>query len=106
MHLTLINFFKKTVPGHIFRGKRRLIKPVSKRAIETLRRDYERQEQNMLLLRHAYLTVEESSGHAKELGKTEAKIAMWNDQRTLRKMKPHITIEERLAHLKVKEAWE
>lgn len=57
MHLTLINFFKKTVPGHIFRGKRRLIKPVSKRAIETLRRDYERQEQNMLLLRHAYLTV-------------------------------------------------
>lgn len=57
MQLTLINFFKKTVPGHIFRGKRRLIKPVSKRAIETLRRDYERQEQNMLWLRHPYLTV-------------------------------------------------
>lgn len=57
MRLSLINFFKDTVPGHIFRGKRRLIKPVSRKAMETLQRDYDRQEKIMLLLRHPYLTV-------------------------------------------------
>lgn len=57
MQLTLINFFKSTVPGHIFRGKRRFVKPVSKRAMETLTREYERQEQIMFLLRHPYLTL-------------------------------------------------
>lgn len=57
MRLTLIQLFKDTVPGHIFRGKRRLVKPVSKRAMETLRREYERQEQIMLYLRHPYLSV-------------------------------------------------
>lgn len=57
MQLTLINFFKKTVPGHIFRGKRRLVKPVSKKAMDTLTREYERQEQVMLLLRNPYLTL-------------------------------------------------
>ena len=57
MRLTLINLFKKTVPGHIFRGKRRLVKPVSLKAMETLRNEYDRQEKIMLLLRHPYLTV-------------------------------------------------
>lgn len=57
MRLTLINLFKDTVPGHIFRGKRRLVKPVSHKAMETLQREYERQEKTMLLLRHPYLSV-------------------------------------------------
>lgn len=57
MRLTLINLFKDTVPGHIFRGKRRLVKRVSIRAMETLKREFERQEKIMLLLRHPYLTV-------------------------------------------------
>ncbi|KAH8386490.1 hypothetical protein KR093_000792 [Drosophila rubida] len=106
MHLTIVNFFKKTVPGHIFRGKRRLVKPVSKRAMETLTREYERQEQIMLLLRHPYLTQEQSAGHAKELQKREKLVAQWTDAQTLSKMKPHVTIEERLNQLKIKEAWD
>lgn len=57
MRLTLIQFFKATVPGHIFRGKRRLVKPVSLKAMDTLQREYERQEKIMLLLRHPYLSV-------------------------------------------------
>lgn len=57
MHLTLINFFKKTVPGHIFRGKRRLVKPVSRKAMESLRLEYEREDRIMLLLRHPYLSL-------------------------------------------------
>ncbi|KAI9590346.1 ribosomal protein 63, mitochondrial [Glossina fuscipes] len=106
MHLTLINFFKKTVPGHIFRGKRRLVKPVGRRAMETLRREYEREEQVMLLLRHPYLTLEESHGHVKHLQKSEVKITNWNDATTLKKMKPHVTWEDRLNHLRVKESWD
>lgn len=57
MRLTFINLFKNTVPGHIFRGKKRLVKPVSRKAMETLQREYELQEKTMLLLRHPYLTV-------------------------------------------------
>ncbi|KAH8321164.1 large ribosomal subunit protein mL63 [Drosophila bipectinata] len=106
MQLTLINFFKKTVPGHIFRGKRRLVKPVSKKAMDTLTREYERQEQVMLLLRHPYLTLEQSSGHAKELQKRDKLVAKWTAEQTIRKMKPHVTIEERLNQLKIKEAWD
>ncbi|XP_037823330.1 ribosomal protein 63, mitochondrial [Lucilia sericata] len=106
MRLTLINLFKDTVPGHIFRGKRRLVKPVSKKAMETLEREYQRQEKTMLLLRHPYLTVEESFGHVKDLKKSEAKINMWNDAKTMKKLKPHVTLEDRLNHLKVKESWD
>ena len=57
MRLTLINLFKKSVPGHIFRGKRRLVKPVSRKSMNTLINEYEQQESNMLLLRHPYLTL-------------------------------------------------
>lgn len=56
MQLSLACWFKKTVPGHIFRGKYRLVKPVSKRAMETTVKEYERQEKVMHLLRYPYLT--------------------------------------------------
>uniref|UniRef100_A0A6B2EFF0 Putative ribosomal protein 63 mitochondrial n=1 Tax=Phlebotomus kandelakii TaxID=1109342 RepID=A0A6B2EFF0_9DIPT len=106
MRLSLACLFKKTVNGHIFRGKNRLVKPVSKRAMERLRTEYDLMEQNMLYLRHPYLSIEESSGHTKELGKTEAKMAKWRDYNLELKRKPNITIEERLACLKIKEAWD
>lgn len=67
MRLTLINLFKDTVPGHIFRGKRRLVKPVSRKAMETLQREYEREEKVMLLLRHPYLTVVSCLGKHKTI---------------------------------------
>ncbi|XP_055904190.1 ribosomal protein 63, mitochondrial [Eupeodes corollae] len=106
MRLSIVNFFKNTVPGHIFRGKRRLVKPVSKKAMETLTREYDRQEAIMLLLRNPYLTQEESSGHAKVFAKRETLVRKWQDAQALSKMKPHITLEDRLNHLKVKEVWD
>ena len=57
MQLTLINFFKRTVPGHIFRGKKRLVKQVSRRSMDTMIREFELQEKNMLLLRNPYLSL-------------------------------------------------
>ncbi|XP_055697330.1 uncharacterized protein LOC129798291 [Phlebotomus papatasi] len=106
MRLSFACFFKKTVNGHIFRGKNRLVKPVSKQAMIRLRAEYDLQEQNMLYLRHPYLTIEESFGHTKELGKPEAKMARWKDYDLEQRRKPHITIEERLSCLKIKDAWD
>lgn len=57
MQLSLICWFKKTVPGHIFKGKYRLVKPVSKNAMETQIREYQRQDKIMHLLRYPYLTT-------------------------------------------------
>ncbi|XP_053659101.1 ribosomal protein 63, mitochondrial [Anopheles marshallii] len=104
MRLSLVNFFKKSVNGHIFRGKNRLVKRVTPRAMQTLVREYERTEANMKLLLHPYLTKEQSSGHAKELGKKEQIVAKWREEQL--KMKPHVTIAERLAHLKVTDVWD
>ncbi|XP_055678257.1 uncharacterized protein LOC129787004 [Lutzomyia longipalpis] len=106
MRLSLVCLFKRTVNGHIFRGKDRLVKRVSKRAMERLRVEYDLMEQNMLYLRHPYLTIEESAGHTKELGKNEAKMSKWQDYALELKRKPHITIEERLKCLKIKDAWD
>lgn len=130
MRLSVVQFFKKSVNGHIFRGKYRLVKRVSLQAMNTLQKEYEIQDRNMFLLRHPYLTPvsslkpirkiqffyyfpivpplvtlqEESHGHAKALGKTANKIDMWNNSRVT--MKPSVTLEERLAHLNVSKSWD
>lgn len=57
MRLTVVNFFKKTVPGHIFRGKKRLVRPVTKTGMDNLIQQYEQEERNMLVLRHPYLSL-------------------------------------------------
>lgn len=57
MRLTLINLFRHTPNGHLFRGKERLVKKVTRRGMDNLIREFEQQEENMLYLRHPYLTV-------------------------------------------------
>ncbi|XP_050082195.1 ribosomal protein 63, mitochondrial [Anopheles aquasalis] len=104
MRLSVINFFKKSVNGHIFRGKHRLVKRVTPRSTASLIREYEQTEANMKLLLYPYLTREQSSGHAKELGKKDQIVARWREEQL--KMKPHVTIAERLAHLEVKNVWD
>ncbi|XP_058443085.1 large ribosomal subunit protein mL63 [Malaya genurostris] len=104
MRQTLTLLFKKTVNGHIFRGKNRLVKRVTANAVQTLRQDYERTEHNMALLLNPYLTLEQSSGHAKELQKKAATISKWKEQQL--KMKAHITVADRLQCLNVKNAWD
>lgn len=104
MHLTIVNLFKKSVNGHIFRGKYRLVKRVTPRAVQSLTHDYELTERNMALLLKPFLTLDQSSGHAKELNKKEKVVDRWREQQL--KMKPHVTIEDRLEHLNVKNVWE
>ncbi|KAJ6636243.1 hypothetical protein Bhyg_14831 [Pseudolycoriella hygida] len=106
MKLSLVCLFKKTVSGHIFRGKNRLVKPVSRAAMDKQILEYDRQEKIMRLLRYPYLTAEESSGHAKHLMKPQKMIANLNALKLAKTMKPHVTLEERLNHLKTGEAWD
>jgi len=106
MHLTLVNFFKRTVPGHIFRGKKRLVREVTRSAMNKLINDYERTENNMLLLRHPFITLEQSQGHAKDLMKREKKIEFFLNNPIKPPFKPHVRIEDRLIHLRVKEVWD
>jgi len=106
MNLTLVNLFKNTVPGHIFRGKRRLVKKVTLKSMNQLINEYELQEKNMLYLRFPYITQEQSKGHAKELQKKEKKLEFWNNNPITLPFKPHVKIEDRLSHLRVKEVWD
>lgn len=57
MHLTLINLFKNTVPGHIFRGKRRLVREIKFQHIKKKLNDFQQQESNMTFLMNPYLTA-------------------------------------------------
>lgn len=56
MQLTLIKLFKDTVPGHIFRGKRRLVREVTPAYIRKKVLEYQQTESNMQLLMRPFLT--------------------------------------------------
>ncbi|CAG9769942.1 unnamed protein product [Ceutorhynchus assimilis] len=95
---------KHMPPGHIWRGKRRLYKEVTPEHIQGLKNRLEMEERNMFYLRHAFITPEQSFGHAKALGKNEE-----NYFKTMTKRKEYyenVSIESRLAHLRVKEGWD
>jgi hypothetical protein len=80
MQLTLINFFKKNkIPGHLWRGKKRLYKQVTPHAIAVTKQAFELQERNMQLLLRPFLTKEESEGHTKLLGKNEQRMKFWRE---------------------------
>ncbi|KAJ8926297.1 hypothetical protein NQ314_021356 [Rhamnusium bicolor] len=95
--------FRKKMPnGHIYRGKNRLVKVPTWEDLQKLRNEFEIEEQNMFYLRHSYLTP--SHGHAKALGKHEEGFI-----KVLTRPKPfydNVTIESRLAHLRVTECWD
>jgi Mitochondrial ribosome protein 63 len=58
MRLTLINFFGgQRIPGHLFRGKKRLVEIVTRKSMNQQIREFELAEANMLLLRHPFLTL-------------------------------------------------
>lgn len=98
--------YGKGIP-FIFRGKYRKIKEPTIQDLIKLRNDFEREEQNMLILRHPYLTVEQSYGHMAALKAergidTKPKHSTWKDV----KFTKEITIADRLSHLKVRDVWD
>lgn len=72
-----------------------------------MRYDFEREERNMLILRHPYLTLEQSHKHmgeTKESRKEKFIAEMYAEH--MQKFKKETTIAERLCHLRVTEAWD
>ncbi|KAG8225764.1 hypothetical protein J437_LFUL005723 [Ladona fulva] len=104
MRLSMILLRKKMPPGNIFTGKHRFVKIVTNKAVETAKKFYDIEEKNMFYLRHPYLTMEQSRGHAKALGKHEQWIEEWREKR--QKIKEPVSIADHLSHLKVKEVWD
>lgn len=59
----------------------------------------------MLILRHPYLTLEQSRGHMKDL-KEPINFKHLNQAARNVKFNQHWTWEEQLGHLRVKDCWE
>ncbi|CAH1101907.1 unnamed protein product [Psylliodes chrysocephalus] len=105
MKLFYALFRRRNMPnGNIHTGKHRIYKEPTIRDVIKLKNQFEIEEKNMFLLRHSYLTPEQSRGHARALGKNEA-----NFIKTKTKQRPfydNVTIESRLSHLRVNEGWD
>ncbi|KAG5318478.1 RT63 protein, partial [Pseudoatta argentina] len=105
--LALLANHINTIP-YRFRGKYRKVKKPSMHDLLKMKKDFEREEQNMLILRHPYLTVEQSQGHMKDMYPKSRKqnflekVLAENRQ----KFQKEITIAERLCHMRVTEAWD
>ncbi|KAJ9598304.1 hypothetical protein L9F63_010982 [Diploptera punctata] len=104
MRLTLFLLSRKGPNGHIFRGKNRLVRPVTNADCHKLKREYEVEEKNMFYLRHPYITIEQSKGHARALGKKEAWLDNFRKIRT--PVKGPVTLEQLYGHLGHNKSWE
>ncbi|XP_001606403.1 ribosomal protein 63, mitochondrial [Nasonia vitripennis] len=107
MRLSAILFFGKKPHGFKYRGKNRVVKEIKPKELNQLKIDYERTDQNMLYLRHPYLTVEQSHGHMKDFKMAEMQTFWDNINKPKNeRFSQHVTLPERLIHLKVTNAWE
>ncbi|XP_050443246.1 uncharacterized protein LOC126847184 [Adelges cooleyi] len=97
--------WKKLPRGHIFRGKNRLVKPVTGLDIAAKIRDFEQEEQNMFYLRYPYLTKEESFKHSKEQGRFEKWMRKWKVMQA-EKFAKHKPMADHLMHLRSSDGWE
>uniref|UniRef100_A0A0P4WT07 Ribosomal protein 63, mitochondrial n=2 Tax=Scylla TaxID=6760 RepID=A0A0P4WT07_SCYOL len=104
MRLALVLLRKRMPNGHIHTGKHRLYPKVTKMDTADMKRRLEIEEQNMLILRYPYLTLDQSWGHAQALGKGKAfcdKMKNFSE-----KWLPNVTIEERFETLRNKDIWD
>ncbi|XP_034936716.1 uncharacterized protein [Chelonus insularis] len=101
----LMHWKKKPPPGHLFRGKNRIVPEPTIGALFKLRYDFERTERNMLILRHPFLTPEQSHGHAKSFKTPIRSAEVYNKKRNAR-FNRHFTWNDQLCHLLTTEGWE
>ncbi|XP_076037573.1 large ribosomal subunit protein mL63 [Oratosquilla oratoria] len=104
MRLGILLLRKRSIPGNIYIGKNRVTPKVGPLAVEGARKRLAQEEENMFYLRQPYLTLEQSWGHAKELGKD--KTWLYNVRQKQKKFQPDVTIEERFSVLKNNDRWD
>lgn len=107
MRITNIFLYKVHNIPYRFRGKYAKIRKPTFKNIMDFKNDLEREEENMLILRHPYLTIEQSQGHMKEARKQNylTQLSKWRQEKN-EKFNKKITISDRLNHLKVANAWD
>ncbi|XP_076230931.1 uncharacterized protein LOC143177052 [Calliopsis andreniformis] len=107
MRITTILLYKVHNIPYRYRGKYRIEKKPTMKDIMQFKRDIEREEQNMLLLRHPYLTVEQSKCHMAEFkaNKYPELQHKWQEEKN-EKFNRRVTIMDRLGHLRVSESWD
>ncbi|KYQ48862.1 Ribosomal protein 63, mitochondrial [Trachymyrmex zeteki] len=105
--LALLTIHINKIP-YRFRGKYRRVKKPSLHDLLKMKQDFEREEQNMLILRHPYLTLEQSHGHMKDMYVNSRKQKFFEKvlAENRQKFQKEITIAERLCHMRVTEAWD
>lgn len=85
--------------------KNRVVREIKPYELKQMKEDFARTETNMLWLRHPYLTVEQSYGHMDHVNRSTdffTEIARLKNE----KFEKHVTLAERLVHLKVTEKWD
>ncbi|XP_034248136.1 uncharacterized protein LOC117649441 [Thrips palmi] len=105
MRLTLALLFEKLPNGNIFRGKHKLnpkIRNWMKR--ETLA-DIQREEANMQILRHHYLTKQEVKGYRYDMG-LEREFVRSKIELRRKNFPANIYLEDRMGRLRIKDSWE
>ncbi|XP_043526116.1 ribosomal protein 63, mitochondrial [Frieseomelitta varia] len=107
MRITSVLLYKVHNIPYRYRGKYGIQKKPTLRDIKQFKEDLEREEANMLILRHPYLTSEQSQGH---MCKNKEKIYknllnQWREDVNA-KFNKKITIMDRLNHLRVTESWD
>ncbi|XP_042876155.1 ribosomal protein 63, mitochondrial-like [Penaeus japonicus] len=104
MRLALTLLRRKMPHGNIFIGKDRIMPKIKEGHMKNVKNRLQQEEENMFYLRNPYLTLDQSWGHAKELGKHEK----WLRNKYLegQKCKPNVTIEERYKTLRTTDVWD
>jgi len=70
-----------------------------------MRDDFNREQQNMLLLRYPYLTIQQEIGHMTEKKMEKNYIEVFRKMKR-EKFSKKVTLADHLAHLRVTEAWD
>lgn len=107
MRITSILLYKVHNIPYRYRGKNGIRKKPTLRDIYRFKNDLEREEANMLILRHPYLTTEQSSGHMSHLKQQKFDTLLTKFREDVNaKFNRKVTIMDRLGHLKVAESWD
>lgn len=86
--------------------KYRIVKRPTMHDLLKMKIDFEREEQNMLILRHPYLTVEQSFGHKKALPKKNDTFLISKFKEAKQKFSKQVTFTDRLSNLGYGEQWD
>ncbi|XP_059471328.1 large ribosomal subunit protein mL63 [Neocloeon triangulifer] len=96
--------FKRMPRGHIWRGKQRFVREVTPLDKDIMLQKLKVEEENLFYLRHPYLTVQQEDLFIKAHPPRDPELVKLEKRRAT--VKPNVTIEERLNHLRHTEGWD